>query len=62
MKPVDWILLIISIWSLYRFIGGAIFTSEVLYKMRPNFVHRELMKRFIWFILPIIIFVWHRWG
>jgi hypothetical protein len=62
MKPLDWILLLMSASGLYAFLAGLIFTPKIVFELMPGKAAEILRRRFYWFVIPGIILVWRIWG
>ena len=62
MKPIDWCLVAISVFSFCMWIGGIVITPEILFKLYPEKANKILFKRFMWFLLPLLIVLWRRYG
>lgn len=60
MKPLDWMLLIISLFNMLTFMGGVVYMPPELYTL-PAF-QRRMTFRFMWIIVPIMIIAWRIWG
>lgn len=62
VKPLDYILLLLAFFNLWRVIGAYAYTSEIVQTMCAKEFNKIVHRRMLWFAFPCLIVIWRVWG